>query len=74
MDGSLITLLIVGVVAVLCNVGAAMHKSGAAMLALPLQAAVLWFGYQWNGVWGLVIAFFVVNAVSIIISKRLLGK
>lgn len=68
-DGNLVILVIVSTISIICNIAAAHHKSGPSMAAIPLQIAVLWFGFQWNGLLGLAAAFVIANFVAIILCQ-----
>lgn len=68
-DINLVILIVVSSVSLICNVAAAHHKPGPSMLAIPLQLAVLWFGFQWNGLVGAAVAFIVANLVAIILCQ-----
>lgn len=69
MENSLTVLLIIGAISVVTNLGAAHHKSGAAMLVAPLHIAVLWFGFQWASWLGAVGSLLAVVFVSALIAK-----
>jgi hypothetical protein len=71
---SLVVLLVVSAISIICNIAAAHHQSGPATLAIPLQLAVLWFGFQWNGFIGAIVAFIIANLVAILLCHTIFKR
>lgn len=71
MDGNLIILIIVSILAVASMLAASLKQSWAKATTIILNILVLWFGFQWNSWIGAAGAFVIVLLVTFILSRTL---